>query len=155
MKINVIELLAKKYKTDGKIVFNFLEKTNVLDIVEESYDVLLTVGNEYLLEWVEDTLKSRKFDINDILYHYIEDDTLSRRTIDKINQIEFLIRLSIPKIILEISKRLNISINEATKQFYNCETYSMLKDIQIDLWTRGYLYIVDEFLIKNNLLIGK
>lgn len=69
---------------------------------------------------------------------------------DKINQVNFLIRLSIPKIILEISKKLNISTNDAIKQFYNSETYSMLKDIETDLWTRSYLYIVDEFIIENN-----
>ena len=155
LRINVIELLAKKYKTDGKRVFNLLAKTDVLDIVEESYDVLHTVGNEYLLKWVEDALKSRKIDINDILHHYIEANNMSGKDMDKINQIEFLIRLSIPKIILEINKRLNISVNEAMKQFYNSETYSTLTDIETDLWTRSYLYIVDEFLIENNLFISK
>lgn len=66
LKINVIELLAEKYKLDGKTLYNFLEKTDILDIVEESYDVLHTVGDEYLLEWVEDALKAREININDI-----------------------------------------------------------------------------------------
>lgn len=66
LKINVIELLAEKYKLDGKTLYNFLEKTDILNIVEESYDVLHTVGDEYLLEWVEDALKAREININDI-----------------------------------------------------------------------------------------
>jgi len=67
-------------------------------------------------------------------------------------QITTVIRFNIPKVIEAISKKLDISIEDATKKFYNSETYSVLKNIESDLWTYSYLYIADEYLVELGLL---
>lgn len=67
-------------------------------------------------------------------------------------QITALIRMNIPKIIEEISKKLNMCIDEAMEKFYNSVTYNVLKDIESDLWTYSYLYIADEYFIELGLV---
>lgn len=67
-------------------------------------------------------------------------------------QISAVIRLIIPKVIEAISRKLDISIEEATKRFYNSETYKNLKDTETDLWTYSFLYIADEYLVEIGML---
>lgn len=66
LKTDTVEFCSDEWGIDGASVFNMLSNTGILQVVEESYDVLHTVGNQYLVCWVEEALENRGVNINDI-----------------------------------------------------------------------------------------
>jgi hypothetical protein len=66
LKTDAIELCSDQWDVDGGKVFNTLSSVGILDILDESYDVLHMVGNIYLVNWIEEALENRGVNIDEL-----------------------------------------------------------------------------------------
>ena len=66
IQTDAIEFCSYAWGINGAEVYNLLKDTGVLQIIKECYDVLHTVGPNYLVEWVEEALECRGVDLNAI-----------------------------------------------------------------------------------------
>ena len=61
-------------------------------------------------------------------------------------QLNFMVSLKIPNIILEIIRRLGISKDKAFDMFYRSETYKLLSDRGSYYWGESAGFVTDSFI---------
>lgn len=64
LKVDSIELCKVAWGIRGNKVLEIFNGVDLLTLIEDCYELLHTVGNLYLIGWLEDVLRERGVDID-------------------------------------------------------------------------------------------
>ena len=135
--------LSRRLGLNARDVYHRLKTSGILaDYIIPSYDVLHTFSKEYLMEDLTDFMKEKgvldswKFtmlqwwELNILILH---DEGWHA-----------ILEAKFARVISEISKMYNVSLDDAMDMFYNSETMQLMEEGVADLHCRSEKYLAEE-----------
>lgn len=140
MQTRVIRLAAKRWNSSVQRVGEMFDRYGILKLIEDSYDIFHTEGDEVVLQEIEEFLKSREIDFQEVDPTQPDMDQTGEVTQQ---QKEFAIDATAALVVEDLAGEMHKEPSKVLAEFLASRTGALLYDEESKIWCAGPAYIED------------